>query len=122
MIKIPNELIDICIDFIKDNNLGQIELLSDEKREYNQLEKERLNHLLDICAKIINSEINTGDIDAEIKEYLKIEDFLVKIISEKIKNFLDSYKKQPEVKNDAISSKELTNKKNIFSVIIDKKN
>ncbi len=122
MIKIPGELIDICVDFIKNNDLGPVELFSDIKKEYNQLEKERLDHLLDICTKIINSEISLTVIDAEIKEYLKIDDSLVKIISEEIKNFLGSYKEQPETENENLSSKKIIDKKNIFSVVIDKKN
>lgn len=119
MTKIPNEIIDICVNFIKDNDLGPVEIFSDEKRDYNSLEKERLEFLLDICEKIIKAETNLDTVESEIKEKLEINESLNKIISSEIKKYFLSQK--DKIKEEKVILTDSINKKNIFSSIINKK-
>jgi hypothetical protein len=125
MIKIPNKIIDCVIDFIKENDLGPVELSGEQKRKYTELEGGRLDKILDICEKIIIDKSLLKNLNINIKESLEISEELSKSFSEKI---IESFKNDGQKELGEIDEKEpeiyqpnIENKKSIFSAIIKEK-
>lgn len=118
------DLINTATDFIKANNLGITDFLDLEEKEYSDIEKNRLDYLIDICNNLINEKISLTNLKPIIKDKLQISEDLAIEITEKIKTVLLEKTLTAESSIDNEEQKENiadTNKKSIFSAIINKK-
>lgn len=125
MIRIPSEIIDICVNFIKDNDLGPIDVFEKPQRKYSETEEKRLGLLLDICEKIIKKELDIGSLGEEIKKTINVNnDNLIKDITNSLKIAFSSQEKKikSQIKNPIEDLTKNIDKKTIFSAMINKKN
>ncbi|MFA5071825.1 MAG: hypothetical protein WC511_05705 [Candidatus Pacearchaeota archaeon] len=118
-------LINTSVDFIEKNNLGLTDFFSTEEKQYTDIEKKRLEYLLDICNNLINEKISLTNLKPIIKDKLQISENLSIEIVEKIKAVLSEKeldsKEIDDGENIANSTNQDINKKSIFSTIIKEK-
>jgi hypothetical protein len=118
------DLINTAIDFIKTNNLGVTDCFDLEEKEFSDIEKNRLDYLIDICNNLINEKISLTNLKPIIKDKLQISEDLAIEITEKIKTVLSEEEVITENNIEGREEKENSaeiNKKSIFSTIINKK-
>lgn len=117
-------LINIAEDFIKKNNLGQTDIFTADEKEinYTDIERERLDYLINICDDFVNEKISVNNLQSIIKDKLQISDSLSKEIYE---NIISQKNDEIEQAGDEIGESNDTinqnHKKSIFSTIIDEK-
>lgn len=127
--KIPFNIISEAVSFIESHDLGPTEISifdGKQKRDYNMVEKGKLNKLLLICEDLVNNKVNIGDIQLLIKDKLEISDDLSFEITEKIKKELEAPQiVEPEEETKEEISEKINaqniqdNKKSIFSRLIE---
>jgi hypothetical protein len=116
-------LINTAIDFIETKKLGLTDPFNAKEENYSDIEKNRLDYLLEICDNLIEKKIHINDIQELIKNKLQISENISAEITEKIKAILseeDYFEKEIEEKKEA-QDIIAANKKSIFSTIINKK-
>lgn len=127
--ELHSDVIDIVIDFIKSHGLGQTEFfgLDKEEAKYSEIEKKRLQLLLDIVENFANDKLSEKNLQPEIKNQLQLPDDLAREISEKIKASLTEASPENQEINTNKSAEELPqqaaqspDKKSIFNTLIDK--
>lgn len=116
------ELINIAVDFIEKNNLGMTDFLNLEEKQYTDIEKNRLDYLLEICDNLLNGKISFENLQSIVKNKLQISDDLSRDIYEQLRFSLTNKETDKEdiniEKKESAISTENVNKKSIFSTMV----
>lgn len=131
--KTPIKTIDAVIAFIKENNLGPTQFFyfgdEKEKRKYDEIEKNRLRNILNICNDLVNKKISIDSIEDSLKRQEKLSDSLSKEFSKVIRDSLSEENQTEQTeKNESVEDKKdlssgqiIQSKNSIFSKMIEKK-
>jgi hypothetical protein len=119
----PLNLINIAIDFIESNHLGQTDFFgsNEEEKNYTDIEKNRLDYLLNICSDLVNEKISKDDLQSIIEDKLKINENYSNELSEIIKNKISEKTEEIILEKEESTPLNQENKKTIFSAMVEKK-
>jgi len=116
--------INVIVDFIEKNDLGPIDFfdVEENKRVYDELEKKRLDMLLNIANDLVNKKLSINDLEQTIIGQLKIGKNSAEKISKEIQDSLQDKKNNeegsPEEEQEEKPKINSGNEKSIFNALI----